>query len=230
MVNRFMTLTQYGGEPTPMDAIQRLKAFGMSIRFNTNAEGVVDWIGDTLSYGNIRFSMPQLRSMVHGLIASTRRHVIEALLLLPLDEEGDIRKGGTALPIIHWDRLVDNAAERKTGWSFMEDTRNREAVDVVDPKEWLARRVGSERALTERFIDMVRTRAVLAADPGRGAAVWKMDELVRYRRAMATARKQLAACMHMTGGAPARGTELTSVQFRNSANGESRGIFIEDGL
>lgn len=42
MANRFITLTSYGGEPTPVDAIQRLKAYGMKIRFTTNAEGVVD--------------------------------------------------------------------------------------------------------------------------------------------------------------------------------------------
>ena len=58
MANRFMTLTSYGGEPTPMDSIQRLKAYGMKIRFTTNVEGVVDWVDNTLLYGDIWFSMP----------------------------------------------------------------------------------------------------------------------------------------------------------------------------
>ena len=57
MANRFMTLTAYGGKPTPMDALLRQKAFGFKIRFTTNAEGVIDWIGDTLLYSNIQFSM-----------------------------------------------------------------------------------------------------------------------------------------------------------------------------
>jgi hypothetical protein len=34
----------------------------------------------------------------------------------------------------------------------------------------------------------------------------------------------------MTGGQPARGTEVVTVQYMNSPNGESRGVFIEDGL
>ncbi len=68
MSNRFMTLAAYGGQPTPMDTILRLRAFGFKIRFTTNAEGVIDWIGDTLLYGNIQFSMPQLRSMIHGMV------------------------------------------------------------------------------------------------------------------------------------------------------------------
>jgi hypothetical protein len=49
MSNRFMTLEQYGGRPTPMDAILRLRAFGFKIRFTTNAEGVIDW---RRRYGN----------------------------------------------------------------------------------------------------------------------------------------------------------------------------------
>jgi hypothetical protein len=53
MANRFMTLTEYGGKPTPMDTILRLRAFGFKIRFTTNAEGVIDWVGDTLLYSNI---------------------------------------------------------------------------------------------------------------------------------------------------------------------------------
>lgn len=39
------------------------------------------------------------------------------------------------LPAIDWDRLVDNPAERKIGWSFMEDERNWGAIlGVEDPK------------------------------------------------------------------------------------------------
>ena len=35
---------------------------------------------------------------------------------------------------------------------------------------------------------------------------------------------------YITGGQPARGTELTSIQIRNTANGTPRGVEIEDGL
>jgi hypothetical protein len=58
IAKRFMTLTDYNGKPTPMDAILQLKAFGFKIRFTTNAPGVVDWIGDELLHSNIKFSMP----------------------------------------------------------------------------------------------------------------------------------------------------------------------------
>lgn len=157
MANRFMTLTSYGGEPTPIDAIQRLKAYGMKIRYTTNAEGVADWVDNTLLYGNIQFSMPQLRSMVHGMMASTRHQLRKELMLLQVDEEGAIMAQTTALPAIHWDRMVDNPAERRTGWSFMEDARNRAAIDAEDPPMWLGRRVGEEKQLRDAFIDATAT-------------------------------------------------------------------------
>jgi hypothetical protein len=53
VANWFMTLIEYNGKPTLMDSILRLRAFGFKIRFTTNAEGVIDWVGDTLLYGNI---------------------------------------------------------------------------------------------------------------------------------------------------------------------------------
>ncbi|KAH7074972.1 hypothetical protein BKA63DRAFT_414993, partial [Paraphoma chrysanthemicola] len=134
MANRFMTLTEYGGKPTPMDTILRLRAFGFKIRFTTNAEGVIGWVGDTLLYSNIQFSMPQLRSMIHGMIASARHQILNELMLLQVDNEGVVAKSTTALPVIDWGRLVDNAAEQRVGWSFMEDPRNRNATSLVTVK------------------------------------------------------------------------------------------------
>ena len=42
MANQFMTLVSYGGRPCPVDWLQRLKAYGMKIRYTTNAEGVIE--------------------------------------------------------------------------------------------------------------------------------------------------------------------------------------------
>jgi uncharacterized C2H2 Zn-finger protein len=227
MANRFMTLTEYNGKPTPVDAILRLRAFGFKIRFTTNADGVIDWMGDTLLYGNIQFSMPQVRSMVHGMIAGARQHVLSELMLLQVDSEGAVVENTTALPTIDWRKLVDNAAEQQVGWSFMEDPRNHSATSVADPKQWLGQRVVDEKELRRRFVDMEATRAALATG---GGVVWLQGRVKAYSKAMKEARSKLAALVHMTGGAPPRGTELVTVKHSNTANGDSRGISIEDGL
>ena len=43
-------------------------------------------------------------------------------------------------------------------------------------------------------------------------------------------RSQLLILMHMTGGQPARGTEILSVRHRNTVKGGHWNLFIEDGL
>ncbi|KAL5371306.1 hypothetical protein DPSP01_014356 [Paraphaeosphaeria sporulosa] len=226
MAKRFMTLTEYNGKPTPMDYILKLRAFGFKIRFTTNAEGVVDWAGDKLLYGNIQFTMPQLRSMIHGMIASARQQMMTDLMLLQVDGEGGVALNTTACPAIDWERLVDNGAETKVGWSFMEDPRNKHATSVEEPKQWLGQRLQGERKLREAFVDVEATRSALARGEG---VVWAQDRVRTYGQAMKEARRMLAALVHMTGGAPPRGSELVSIKHRNSANGDSRGIFIEDG-
>lgn len=51
-----------------------------------------------------------------------------------------------------------------------------------------------------------------------------------YKKAMQAFREHLLVLVHMAGGQPARGTEVVTVQYMNSSNGESRGVFIKDGL
>ena len=43
-------------------------------------------------------------------------------------------------------------------------------------------------------------------------------------------RSYLGVLAHITGGQPPRGTELVIIEYKNSVNSESRGVFIKDGL
>jgi len=100
MANGFMTLTSYGGNPSPMDWLLRLRTYGIKIRFNTNADRVIQWVGDTLLYGHIKFSIAGLRSMIYGLVKITRMELRKELLLLDVDKDGRIVEGATQLPRI----------------------------------------------------------------------------------------------------------------------------------
>jgi hypothetical protein len=77
MCNHFMVITDHKHPPTPMNAVFRLLSFGYGIRYTTKAEGVVGWMGDTLLYGHIRFSMLELRCMVHGIISSVQQDIVQ---------------------------------------------------------------------------------------------------------------------------------------------------------
>ncbi|KAF1925611.1 uncharacterized protein M421DRAFT_37392, partial [Didymella exigua CBS 183.55] len=124
MVNCFMTLSTHGGLPTPMDWVLRLRAYGKKIRGEVTAEGTVQWVGDTILHGYTQYSMPALRSMIHGLVETTRRELERDLLLLDVDELGQLAEGATLLPTIEWDKIVDNPAELRSGFNFFQDKRN----------------------------------------------------------------------------------------------------------
>jgi hypothetical protein len=79
--------------------------------------------------------MLQLWSMVYRIIVSARQQILLDLILLQVDSEGGIAANRTACPAIYWDRLVDNAAEKRFKWSFMEDPRNKHATSMKEPKQ-----------------------------------------------------------------------------------------------
>ncbi|KAL6161925.1 hypothetical protein ACJQWK_11941 [Exserohilum turcicum] len=79
--------------------------------------------------------MSQLRCMVHGMIATARQQILQELLLLKLDSKGIVDPTTTPCPVLYWDKLRDNAAERQMGWSFMNDPRNKRATSVPNPKD-----------------------------------------------------------------------------------------------
>ncbi|THV89779.1 hypothetical protein D6D25_09744, partial [Aureobasidium pullulans] len=63
MVNQFMTLTTYGGMPSPMDRILHMRTYGFQIRFNTKATGVVTWPkANTIAINKISFTMDDVRT------------------------------------------------------------------------------------------------------------------------------------------------------------------------
>jgi superfamily II DNA helicase RecQ len=235
MVQRFMVLTTFNGKPTPMNFVLQLRAYGMRMHMDMNADGVGYWIGDQLVLGYSQFTMAQLRSMIHGLVQMARIQLLRELLLLSVDEEGRIGEGTTPLPPVDWESLVDNPAELKLGWSFLKDARN--TFGGVDGEEWLSSRIVREQRLRAEFINLSRVTAanVSAATASssqgyRDSTIWKRKRVERYARAMCLFRSYLGVLAHMSAGQPPRGTELVTIEYKNSVESESRGVFIEDGL
>ena len=69
--------------------------------------------------------MAQFRGMVHGLLERARQALIEDILTID---------PSNPLPSIPWAQLRDDPAQRKRGWSFIQDIRNPWPVDGT---EWL---------------------------------------------------------------------------------------------
>jgi len=100
-------------------------------------------------YQNIQFSMQQVQNIVHSLVAQARQILVQELLMLQMDEHGDVQ--GEQLPDIDWANTVDNPTEARLGWSFLQDTRNR-FESRIKGREWLARRIIETPELSRTYI------------------------------------------------------------------------------
>lgn len=75
MAQRFMTLTEFQGMPTPMNRILHQKTFGMKIRFTEKAGGKVYWQGDNVLIGTAAISIQDIQKVVHGIVGTARKRL-----------------------------------------------------------------------------------------------------------------------------------------------------------
>ena len=220
MVQRFMTLTVFDGMPSPMDRILHMRTYGMKIRFSTKGEGRVVWKGEEICIDKISFSMEELRGVVHGLNESVRKRLMEDLLCIEGGREGGER---ARLPRLDLGELYDNPAELTEGWSFLNDSRSQWEVDG---KKWMFKRLSREAELEEKFI-----QGGLDGVERWDQIQWKQKGVEDYFRRVSRFKEELLALVHLTAGAPARGTEVLSIQHTNGDDSRAqRGIFVENGL
>jgi superfamily II DNA or RNA helicase len=208
LLRQDVTRYMFRGTFTPFDWMYELRAYGMKAAFSTNQEGLVEWDGETLLYGQLQFSMDDFRAFVHGL-----HHAVRALL------ETELLLARTARldsPAVLLAPLRDDPRQASAGWCFLQDRRNQ---FPVEGDRWLWQQVQTHPLLRTKFFPPERSDAE-SWPPGVQA----------YFSSLAEFRTKLLLLVHLTAGQPARGTELLSVRFRNTTEGGYRNIFLESGL
>ncbi|GAB7336613.1 hypothetical protein MBLNU13_g10310t1 [Cladosporium sp. NU13] len=215
-VAKFMTMTEYGGQPSPIQTIHTQKMYGLKIRYTTNADGQVGWSGpdhDTIVVRKVQFSMGQIRTVVHGLLATTRKRLVEELMMM-VPGVGDWRSED--MPRFDMASIVDNHAVMDEGFSFIHDARN---AWPTDGKRWLGQRLFTETHVRARFMEDIESRK------------FNPDAVESYLRQVKRWKEEMLVLVHMSAGAPARATELVSVQQVNGENARChRGIMIDQGM
>jgi superfamily II DNA/RNA helicase len=221
MAVRFMVLSDVNGSATPMNRLLRLRALARAESKRRNADGVLSWSGDRLLIDQQSFSLDDLRSTVQGLYETARLQLLKDVLLLDLDARDQVRPGTTMLPGLSLDKIVDQPAEMSTGYSFLNHPSN----DMDSWRTWLLYRIVEELALRDRFIRGMDT----TQQPPR--TLWHDAAVAAYMKGVRRFKETLFVLVHLSAGGPARGTEITSIQYENSAEGVGhRGIFVEGGL
>lgn len=210
-VLRFMVTSSHRTRPTPMGWIYDSKAYGMTIRSTTVAEGQVVWEGNRITVGKVRFTMDALCDMVHGLVDETRE-IMAGLICMPGRRHDEF-------PTIPWSSIEDDHSEARIGYSFVDDERT---PWPVDGPRWLLRRVTSEAGLHAAWVGRANT--------GQGSNIFQTKTVGQYERQIEAFREHIWALMHITGGQPARGPEILGIRARNTADGGIRNIFIYEGM
>lgn len=165
----------------------------MKIRYTTNADGQVGWTGadhDIIVVRKVQFSIGQIRTVVHGLLATTRKRLVEELMIL-IPGVGDWR--AEDMPRFDMAGIVDNYAIMDEGFSFIHDARN---LWPVDRKRWLGQRLFTEAHVRARFIGDSEERK------------FNPDVVESYLRQVRRWKEEMLVLIHMSAGAPARATEL----------------------
>ena len=215
------------GSNSPMQWMLDLRTYGMKIQLNTTATGHVGWNGkDELLYKSAQFTMPQFRAMVQGLV-ETAGGLMDELLFCG-------ERYGKEAPVVPWHSLRDDPTNEKAGFNFLQDQRTRMPVDGM---KWLFDQIGRDKSVQKQFVRPGSESGVKR----KGVEEW-MRKVIELQakllvlmhvtgglREMFHSRDWPATLITITGGQPARGTEILGIRHTNTAEGH-RNIFIEDGM
>jgi len=210
-VRRFMTLVSEkdNAELTPMDWIYDTRSYGFKIRYTTAAEGSIDWKGDEITRGRVRFRIGALAEMLHTLAQEAKAELGQLAMV-----GAEHRR---VLPTIEWSRLEDDHGEDRISYSFLRDDRN----------TWLAKGDGW---VLERILEARQHREEWVSGDDSSPCPWKEKALKGYSRLLQRFREKLWMLMHMSGGQPGRTTEVMGIRMSNTANGGIRNIFAHSGM
>lgn len=231
MSNKFMMLADKDHKPTPMDWMLHIRTLGMRIRYTTNAPGTVEWQGNEITIGQASFRLADLRSTVQGLYNSTRIQLFQKVIMLDVDDHGRPRSGsgsGSQLPELNMDDIKDNPSDTWSDkFNFLEYAINKWSVDG---KNWLLDRVMEDDKLIKQFVRT--TEASPASEDDSNTAIpWNEAGISKYFKAVEKFKEQLFVLVHLTAGAPARGTESVTVAYENGVDDRGyRGVFVDNGL
>lgn len=208
--DRFMTY----GSSSPMNLILNLRAYGAVVRNNTTAAGFIEWTddGQNINYKEVQLNINHLKWFLRDQTSMAYEQLSE-LLLLP-DCEDNTWAMFVPKPVLS--RIQDDPNRNGAGESFIDDPANEDHPIRKHPK-FLMHRIKDSNRLQKQFL----------TDTER--LVWNPKAVQRYLHLTYSFLWRLLLLIHMTGGQPARATELILLRWRNSAHGDIRNIFIENG-
>jgi hypothetical protein len=175
------------GSFSVMSKMLSLLAYGKNLALNHGNAGSVFWSKDgrTMSIQGRSIAINRVRRMVSGIIGEAEDLLWRSLMWSDNGQRFEVPLG----------ELEDNVTWTKRGASFLNNAHNK----LGDKREWML----------ERMLSHDTGRKMLADNE------WVGRRVRAYLREVDKFRELLLLCVHLTGGQPARGSEITSVRFKN---------------
>jgi hypothetical protein len=197
------------GKPSIVNEILSLLAYGLGTTRKTDNRPSVIWSqnGDTIYQYGHPITMAQFKGFVQKLAEDMEEGFNQNLLFSS--------QSNNANPLQKFNLLDirDDMANRVTGYFFATDSRN----SFQKYRSWLLQRVVKEPIARERLVGDHRTELI-----------WKSLGIKQYLEDCKEFMEQLLVLVHITGGQPARGTEILGLQYYNTVQ-RRRNIFVYDG-
>lgn len=200
---RFLTMRlKYlaDGSFSPMAEMISLLAYSRHCAFNHANAGAISWSPDDriIAYRGQKIPLAQFRQLVDKVVTEAEGILWRELLWQ--SESGRFE--------LDADKLEDDVTFTRRGHSFLRHTRN----GLADTRAWVL-------AQMEAHPDGRKLRQ---------GERWHRRRVRKYLRRVDHFRELLLLGVHWTGGQPARGTEITSIRFRNGYM-QDRNVFAIHG-
>ena len=199
-VEKHFFVNDFGIVHTPLTVLIKIFHYGKQIARTAIAVGTIRWENDTVFYRDVSISMTNYRCCIRvGIDQLT----ILLLSLLRL-------KSCNQLPSIPFGGVIDNQTNNTADYSFISESQNQHWLKLDSYMKGLLERISNE----------------IICDDGKTI---NMESLTQYEKEIEKFLKLLQVLMHVTGGQPARGTELSTLTFVNTSL-MPRNITIYRGL
>ena len=206
-----------GWQTTPIQFIVRLRNYGVSAAQNDAKQGSVSWDGEGAIYKGIQTSVVGIQSMLQTTLQRAEEILFKELLLVHNYCAGASPQE-LSLPVIAWDKVIDNAADATIGHSFVDQLLE------LDPTSdgWVLKKIMTSDSLRRLWIRVDGTV--------QGSISLCLKKTAQYGLAVERFLELLLFLVHIAYGQPARGPELLTIRHRNTANGGVRNLMMDRGL
>jgi len=192
------------GEPSPFNAMHKLLQYGMRVGMAMGGQNKVLWSedGKTMYFDGRRLTVEGFCGFIHSMVEAAERVICEDLLF------GDRERLGM---VDLW-KVRDDVNAPNIKHSFISVEENG--------------LLGGRKRMMQLLRRSGRWKKMLKGESN--GLEWMASGIREYESAVERFLEYLLILIHITGGQPGRGTEITTLRYANVMQ-SMRNIFVKEG-